>query len=64
MEKDWLFNEIKRKIVTSMRAAGSKLYQPSDKHQSISVGNINGTKSGQSKVKYFEIFGYDFMVDS
>jgi hypothetical protein len=36
-----------------MKAAGNKLYQPSEKHQSISVGNINSSKQGQSKIKYF-----------
>jgi tubulin--tyrosine ligase/tubulin polyglutamylase TTLL9 len=27
------------------------------------VGNGSGVKQMQSKMKYFEIFGYDFMVD-
>jgi hypothetical protein len=47
-----------------MRAAGSKLYEPSEKHQSISIGNESGVKQVQSKIKYFELFGYDFMVDA
>lgn len=56
--------EMKRKIVQSIKAAGSKLFVPSEKHQSISVGNVGNGRNNQSKIKYFEIFGYDFMLDS
>jgi hypothetical protein len=64
MDKEYLYTDIKKKIVHSVKAAGSKLYRPSEKHQSISVGNVPVAKQSQSKMKYFEFFGYDFMVDS
>ena len=44
-----------------MRAGGSRLHIPGDKNQSILV---SGAKTGQNKNKYFELFGYDFMIDS
>ena len=62
IEKDNLEGQIKRNICLSMKAAGSKIYQPNEKHQSISIGN-GAIKHIQSKIKHFEIFGYDFMVD-
>ncbi len=60
--KDDLYQQMKRYILLSIQAAGSKLYQPTEKNQSISVGT-SAIKNLNSKVKYFEIFGYDFMID-
>lgn len=62
IDKAELYTQIKRHISLSIQAAGSKLYQPTEKNQSISVGST-ALKNLSAKVKYFEIFGYDFMVD-
>ena len=63
MSKQDLYTNIKKNIIHSIKAAGSKLFTPTEKHQSISVGNT-GVGKTQPKIKYFEILGYDFMVDS
>ena len=60
---------MKNLIKTSMKAGNPKLHQINEKHQSISVAsNFSGsgvpkTLLEGNKIKYFEIFGYDFMID-
>ena len=69
MDLSDLNSQMKRLVGVSMRAAGSKLHTPGEK-QSIQIASQPEKQQGknsqtvQNKTRYFEIFGYDFMIDA
>lgn len=61
---------MKRKIKITFQASRSKLFHFPEKnmsspviHQGASSGSPNHHSSSKNRVKHFEIFGYDFMLD-
>lgn len=67
MNKINLYDEVKRLIKISTKAGFSKMFSQTEKSKIANSNSVSTqahlTNSSNGKTKYFEIFGYDFMID-